>query len=154
MFFVLFQVVLSQLAGFACSVLNAFFGKLPQKLRILSSLTCMIIFLSITTIFTKIVTDHFQDLLFALSMYIMVFLSTSQAILQGSIFGLAGMFPMKYKTAVLTGQSLCGVLAASARIVSLAVGEDQVGGAFIYYIIAIIVMCTTGIVYYAMTKTE
>ena len=104
MFCVLFQVVLSQLAGFACSVLNAFFfGKLPQKLRILSSLTCMIIFLSIKTIFTKIVTDHFQDLLFALSMYIMVFLSTSQAILQGSIFGLAGMFPMKYTTAVLTG---------------------------------------------------
>ena len=66
----------------------------------------MVTFLSIPTIFTKIVTDHFQDHLFALSMYIMIFLNTSQAILQGGIFGLAGMFPMKYTRAVLTGQAV------------------------------------------------
>lgn len=75
------------------------------------------------------------------------------AVFQGGLFGVAGMFPEKYMTAVVAGQALGGVFASGARIVSLSVGAQDANSAFIYFMIAVIVMIFTLLAYLYMSKT-
>lgn len=75
------------------------------------------------------------------------------AVFQGGLFGVAGMFPEKYMTAVVAGQALGGVFASGARIVSLSVGAQDANAAFIYFMIAVIVMILTLLAYLYMSKT-
>jgi len=149
------QVLFSQIPNFAFLALNALFcSRFPQKIRLMGSLGCMIMFFSMTTVFTKVDTDHWQTEFLALTICIIFILNISQATLQGGILGLAAMFPTKCMTAVLTGQALSGVFSSVARIISLAVGEDQIQAAFIYFIIAVAVMFFTGIIFLAMSQME
>lgn len=80
-------------------------------------------------------------------------LTGSGAIFQGGLFGVAGMFPEKYMTAVVSGQALGGVFASGARIVSLSVGAQDAFAAFIYFMIAVVVMVFTLLAYLYMSKT-
>ncbi|CAL4124450.1 unnamed protein product, partial [Meganyctiphanes norvegica] len=149
------QVCFSQLPNFAFLALNALYcGRFPQRLRLLGSLGCMILLFTVTTVFTKVDTDSWQIDFMAMTISIIFVLNICQAILQGGILGLAGMFPTKYMTAVLTGQALSGVFSSAARVVSLAVGGDQIQAAFIYFIIAVFVMLFTGVVYLAMSHMD
>lgn len=66
---------------------------------------------------------------------------------------MAGMFPEKYMTAVVSGQALGGVFASGARIVSLSVGADDATSAFIYFMIAVAVMILTLGAYLYMANT-
>ena len=66
---------------------------------------------------------------------------------------MAGMFPEKYMTAVVSGQALGGVFASGARIVSLSVGAQAAFAAFFYFMIAVIVMIFTLMAYLFMSKT-
>lgn len=66
---------------------------------------------------------------------------------------MAGMFPEKYMTAVVSGQALGGVFASGARIVSLSVGAQDAISAFIYFSIAVVVMIFTLLAYLYMSKT-
>lgn len=77
----------------------------------------------------------------------------SGAIFQGGLFGVAGMFPEKYMTAVVSGQALGGVFASGARIISLSVGAQDAIAAFIYFMIAVVVMIFTLLAYLYMSKT-
>lgn len=66
---------------------------------------------------------------------------------------MAGMFPEKYMTAVVAGQALGGVFASGARIVSLSLGAQDANAAFIYFMIAVLVMILTLLAYLYMSKT-
>ena len=77
----------------------------------------------------------------------------SGAIYQGVLFGVAGMFPERFMTAVMSGQALGAVFAAVARIVSLSVGAADAASAFIYFMIAVGVMIITLGCYLYMTAT-
>ena len=114
----------------------------------------MILFLTITAALTKVVTDDWQNQFFALTLCIIIILSSNQAIFQSCISGIVAIFPMEYTTALSTGQALSGVLAATTRIVSQAVGEDQIEASFIYFIMAAIAMCITGLVLIFMIQME
>lgn len=63
------------------------------------------------------------------------------------------MFPERYMTAVVSGQALGGVFASGARIVSLSVGAQDAISAFIYFMIAVVVMIFTLLAYLYMSKT-
>lgn len=82
-----------------------------------------------------------------------VFITGSGAIFQGGLFGVAGQFPEKYMTAVVAGQALGGVFASGARIISLSVGAKDDTSAFIYFLIAVVVMILTLFAYLYMSKT-
>nr|XP_053626963.1 equilibrative nucleoside transporter 1-like [Cherax quadricarinatus] len=149
------QVCFSQIPNFVFLFINALFShKLPQRLRLLVSLTLMIILFALTTILTQINTDDWQKGFFILTILIIILINSSGAIFQGGLFGVAGMFPEKYMTAVVAGQALGGVFASGARIVSLSVGAKDENAAFIYFMIAVVVMILTLTAYLYMSKTE
>ncbi|XP_045583120.2 equilibrative nucleoside transporter 1 isoform X2 [Procambarus clarkii] len=149
------QVCFSQIPNFVFLFINALFShKIPQRLRLLVSLTLMIILFSLTTILTQINTDDWQWGFFILTIIIIIIINSSGAIFQGGLFGVAGMFPEKYITAVVAGQALGGVFASGARIVSLSVGARDENAAFIYFMIAVGVMILTLAAYLYMSKTE
>ncbi|XP_042233130.1 equilibrative nucleoside transporter 1-like isoform X2 [Homarus americanus] len=149
------QVCFSQIPNFFFLFINALFShKIPQRLRLLVSLTLMIIFFSLTTMLTQINTDEWQVGFFILTIIIIILINGSGAIFQGGLFGVAGMFPEKYMTAVVSGQALGGVFASGARIISLSVGAKDETAAFIYFMIAVGVMILTLAAYLYMSKTE
>jgi len=149
------QVCFSQIPNFLFLFINALYSdKIPQRIRMVVSLTLMIIFFSITTALTKTPTDTWQTGFFALTIIIIFIMNSAGAIFQGGLFGIAGMFPSKYMTAVVSGQALGGVFASGARIVSLAAGADDVTSAFIYFMIAVGVMLLTMSSYLYMTSTD
>ncbi|KAK8751945.1 hypothetical protein OTU49_011201 [Cherax quadricarinatus] len=148
------QVCFSQIPNFVFLFINALFShKLPQRLRLLVSLTLMIILFALTTILTQINTDDWQKGFFILTILIIILINSSGAIFQCGLFGVAGMFPEKYMTAVVAGQALGGVFASGARIVSLSVGAKDENAAFIYFMIAVVVMILTLTAYLYMSKT-
>ncbi|XP_050686803.1 equilibrative nucleoside transporter 1-like isoform X1 [Eriocheir sinensis] len=149
------QVCFSQIPNFIFLFINALFShKLPQRLRLLVSMILMIVFFTLTTAFTQISTDGWQTGFFALTMIIIILINSSGAIFQGGLFGVAGMFPEKYMTAVVSGQALGGVFASGARIVSLSVGAQDAISAFIYFSIAVVVMIFTLLAYLYMSRTD
>ncbi|XP_045113466.1 equilibrative nucleoside transporter 1-like isoform X2 [Portunus trituberculatus] len=149
------QVCLSQIPNFIFLFINALFShKIPQRIRLLVSLTLMILLFCITTVFTQVNTNEWQVGFFTLTMIIIILINSAGAVFQGGLFGVAGMFPEKYMTAVVSGQALGGVFASGARIVSLSVGAKDENSAFIYFMIAVIVMIFTLIAYLFMSKTD
>ncbi|KAK8376004.1 hypothetical protein O3P69_008612 [Scylla paramamosain] len=149
------QVCLSQIPNFIFLFINALFShKIPQRIRLLASLTLMILLFCITTVFTQVDTSEWQIGFFALTMTVIILINSAGAIFQGGLFGVAGMFPEKYITAVVSGQALGGVFASGARIVSLSVGAKDENSAFIYFMIAVIVMIFTLLAYLFMSKTD
>lgn len=53
-------------------------------------------------------------------MFFSSFLTAFGAILQGSIFGLAGLLPASYTAPIMSGQGLAGTFAAVAMICTIA----------------------------------
>jgi len=138
------QMVLSQLPNFSFLLLNAVMGhKFCMTKRLLTTLLFMVALFTLTTAFVLVDTDHWQTGFFALTMATIVLINSCGAIFQGSLFGLAGMVPAAYMTAVVTGQAAGGVFASAARIVSLASGAGDIWSAFIYFLIAVGVMVLT-----------
>nr|XP_027223366.1 equilibrative nucleoside transporter 1-like [Penaeus vannamei] len=149
------QVCLSQVPNFLFLFINALFSHLiSQRVRLITSLTMMIILFSLTTTFTQVYTDSWQGGFFALTMVIIILINSAGAIFQGGLFGVAGMFPEKYMTAVVSGQALGGVFASGARIVSLSVGAADATSAFIYFMIAVGVMVITLGAFLYMSNTD
>jgi len=138
------QMVLSQLPNFSFLLLNAVIGhRLSVTRRLVITLLLMVTLFSVTTAFVLVDTDQWQTGFFALTMTTIVLINSCGAMFQGSLFGLAGMVPATYMTAVVTGQAAGGVFASGARIVSLATGAGDTMSAFIYFLIAVCVMILT-----------
>ncbi|XP_076060771.1 equilibrative nucleoside transporter 1-like isoform X2 [Oratosquilla oratoria] len=149
------QSVLSQLPNFLFLFINALFShKIPQKVRLMGSLIIMIIFFSLTTAFVEVDTDDWQEGFFIFTMIIIVIMNCSGAVFQGGLFGVVGMFPERYMTAVVSGQALGGVFASVARVISLAAGANDVTSALIYFCIAVGVMVLTLVGYLWVLQTQ
>ncbi|KAG7228560.1 hypothetical protein INR49_007734 [Caranx melampygus] len=76
------------------------------------------------------------------------------AILQGSLFGLAGMLPASYTTPIMSGQGLAGTFAAFSMICALATGSALQDSAFGYFITACVVILLAIMSYLALPKME
>ncbi|TNM85609.1 hypothetical protein fugu_007880, partial [Takifugu bimaculatus] len=65
------------------------------------------------------------------------------AVLQGSLFGMAGLLPASYTTLIMSGQGLAGSFAAFAMICAIASGSDLHDSAFGSFLTActVIFMC-------------
>lgn len=59
-----------------------------------------------------------------LVLFLCPFLPAFGAILQGSLFGLAGILPASYTTPIMSGQGLAGAFAAFSMICALASMSD------------------------------
>ncbi|XP_073666775.1 equilibrative nucleoside transporter 1 isoform X2 [Tursiops truncatus] len=76
------------------------------------------------------------------------------AILQGSLFGLAGLLPASYTAPIMSGQGLAGFFASVAMICAIASGSELSESAFGYFITACGVIILTIACYLGLPRLE
>ncbi|KAF1593896.1 Equilibrative nucleoside transporter 1, partial [Eudyptes moseleyi] len=107
---------------FTC--LNSFIHqRIPQQIRILGSLVAIGLVFLVTAIMVKVAMEPLP--FFVFTMISIVFINSFGAILQSSLFGLAGLLPASYTAPIMSGQGLAGTFAALAMIFSIAIGAKQ-----------------------------
>uniref|UniRef100_A0A8C2L407 Solute carrier family 29 member 1a n=1 Tax=Cyprinus carpio TaxID=7962 RepID=A0A8C2L407_CYPCA len=118
---------------FTC--LNSFIHqRIPQTLRISGSLSVIFVVFLITAVLVRVEMEPLP--FFAFTMIKIICINSFGAILQGSLFGLAGMLPASYTTPIMSGQGLAGTFAAFSMICALASGSALQDSAFGYFITA------------------
>lgn len=136
---------------FTC--LNSFIHqRIPQKLRISGSLSVIFVVFLITAVLVKVPMDPLP--FFAFTMIKIICINSFGAILQGSLFGLAGRLPAAYTTPIMSGQGLAGAFAAFSMICALASGSALQDSAFGYFIIACVVILLAIFSYFVLPKME
>ncbi|XP_054833774.1 equilibrative nucleoside transporter 1 [Eublepharis macularius] len=122
---------------FTC--LNSFLHqRIPQQVRILGSLIAIFLVFMVTAILVKVSMEPLP--FFIITMTKIVFINSFGAILQGSLFGLAGLLPASYTAPIMSGQGLAGTFAALAMILAIASGSELADCAFGYFITACVVI--------------
>ncbi|NXT71714.1 S29A1 protein, partial [Chaetops frenatus] len=107
---------------FTC--LNSFIHqRIPQQIRISGSLVAIGLVFLVTAIMVKIPMEPLP--FFVFTMISIIFINSFGAILQSSLFGLAGLLPASYTAPIMSGQGLAGTFAALAMIFSIAIGAQQ-----------------------------
>lgn len=136
---------------FTC--LNSFIHqRIPQKLRISGSLAVIFLVFMVTAILVKVDIEPLP--FFTLTMIKIVCINSFGAILQGSLFGLAGILPASYTTPIMSGQGMAGTFAAFSMICALATGSELQDSAFGYFITACVVILLAIMSYFLLPKME
>ncbi|KAM8778023.1 equilibrative nucleoside transporter 1 isoform 2-T4 [Rhynchonycteris naso] len=136
---------------FTC--LNSFLHqRIPQSVRILGSLVAILLVFLITAVLVKV---HLVALpFFVITMIKIMLINSFGAILQGSLFGLAGLLPANYTAPIMSGQGLAGIFASVAMICAIASGSELSESAFGYFITACGVIILTIICYLGLPRLE
>ncbi|XP_042527799.1 equilibrative nucleoside transporter 1 [Dipodomys spectabilis] len=136
---------------FAC--LNSFLHqKVSQSVRILGSLVAILLVFLVTAVLVKVQMDPLP--FFVITMVKIVFINSFGAILQGSLFGLAGLLPTSYTAPIMSGQGLAGFFASVAMICAIASKSELSDSAFGYFITACVVVILAIICYLALPQLE
>ncbi|XP_075188793.1 equilibrative nucleoside transporter 1-like, partial [Anomaloglossus baeobatrachus] len=133
--------------------------RISQNIRIAGSLVAIFLVFLLTAIFVKI--EFSPVTFFTVTMIKIVFINSFGALLQGSLFGLAALFPASYTAPIMSGQGLAGTFAAFSMICALASNDlfSQAGSAledsaFGYFITACAVILLALVSYLALGKLE
>lgn len=149
--------------------------KISHRLKIVGCLVMILVMFAVTTAFVDINTDQWQEQFFLITLctvlvlngklplhnnkklytsfyllimsyyVIIVLIAVSSAVMCGAIFGLAALFPLEYMTAIVSGQSLGGIISALIYILIVAFRATPTETAFIYFIIGtVLVLITIG----------
>ncbi|KAJ4918660.1 hypothetical protein JOQ06_010004 [Pogonophryne albipinna] len=136
---------------FTC--LNSFLHqRIPQKLRIIGSLAVILVVFLLTAVLVKI--DMGPLPFFTITMIKIICINSFGAILQSSLFGLAGILPASYTTPIMSGQGLAGTFAAFSMICALASGSALQDSAFGYFITACVVILLAILAYIVLPRME
>uniref|UniRef100_A0A8C4L3W0 Solute carrier family 29 member 1 (Augustine blood group) n=1 Tax=Equus asinus TaxID=9793 RepID=A0A8C4L3W0_EQUAS len=136
---------------FTC--LNSFLHqRIPQAVRILGSLVAILLVFLFTAILVKVHLDALS--FFVITMIKIMLINSFGAILQGSLFGLAGLLPASYTAPIMSGQGLAGLFASVAMICAIASGSELSTSAFGYFITACVVIILTIICYLGLPRLE
>lgn len=136
---------------FTC--LNSFLHqRIPQSVRILGSLVAILLVFLVTAILVKVQMDALP--FFVLTMVKIMLINSFGAILQGSLFGLAGLLPASYTAPIMSGQGLAGFFASVAMICAIATGSELSESAFGYFITACVVVVLTIICYLGLPRLD
>ncbi|KAL0831053.1 hypothetical protein ABMA28_001934 [Loxostege sticticalis] len=131
-------------------ILNSLYGHLVSlKSRLQGSLIVVTLAFLVTTALVQVDTDEWQNTFFIITMVTVVIMTAASAVFIGGLVGIASRFSKEYMAAVVAGQSLGGIIAAIAQIISLAFKISPLHSALIYFIIAD-VMVISSLVSYAM----
>ncbi|XP_017086884.2 equilibrative nucleoside transporter 1 [Drosophila bipectinata] len=132
------------ISGTTFLILNAIYGHhVSLRTKMLGTLWMILVLFGITTGFVEINTDKWQEQFFLITLVIVVLLNISAATMSGALYGVAGLFPSEFITAVVSGQALGGILTALAFILVLAFDTGPNTTAFIFFIFggALILLC-------------
>uniref|UniRef100_A0A8B9KJ00 Solute carrier family 29 member 1b n=1 Tax=Astyanax mexicanus TaxID=7994 RepID=A0A8B9KJ00_ASTMX len=125
---------------------------ISQKLRIMGSLVAILLVFLVTAILVKVSMEPLP--FFVTTMLKIVIINTFGAVLQGSLFGMAGTLPASYTTPIMSGQGLAGTFAAFSMICAIASGSALTDSAFGYFITACAVIGLAIVAYIALPKLE
>ncbi|KAM7394880.1 hypothetical protein PAMP_021654 [Pampus punctatissimus] len=136
-----------------CTCLNSFLHSLiPQRLRVMGSLLVIMVVFMITAILVKVPLQPLP--FFSVTMVKIVIINSFGAVLQGSLFGMAGLLPASYTTPIMSGQGLAGTFAAFAMICAITSGSELQDAAFGYFITACGVIFLSILSYIMLPKLE
>ncbi|KAI4792830.1 hypothetical protein KUCAC02_033120 [Chaenocephalus aceratus] len=123
-----------------------------QRLRVLGSLLVIMFVFIATAVFVRVPLEPLA--FFCVTMAKIVTINSFGAVLQGSLFGMAGLLPASYTTPVMSGQGMAGSFAAFAMICAIASGSDLPDAAFGYFITACVVIFLSILCYILLPKLE
>ncbi|XP_077574968.1 equilibrative nucleoside transporter 1-like isoform X2 [Stigmatopora nigra] len=136
---------------FTC--LNSFLhSRVPEHVRVAGSLASILAVFMLTAVLVKVSLDPVP--FFAVTAVSVVVINSFGAVLQGSLFGMAGAFPAAYTAPIMSGQGLAGTFAAGAMICALASGSDVEDSSFGYFISACVVILGSLASYALLPKLE
>lgn len=118
-----------------------------------SLLVVFVIFL-MNTVLIKVDTDQWQDTFFDITIASVVVMNIATAILTGGLFGVCGLFPSEYMTAVVSGQALGGVFTAVTEIITITFSTDDRKSTFIFFIIGNVLCMLAVITYIILPRTN
>uniref|UniRef100_A0A8P4FXF7 Equilibrative nucleoside transporter 1 n=1 Tax=Dicentrarchus labrax TaxID=13489 RepID=A0A8P4FXF7_DICLA len=136
-----------------CTCLNSFLHSLiSQRLRVMGSLLVIMFVFMATAVLVKVPLEPLP--FFSSTMVKIVIINSFGAVLQGSLFGMAGLLPASYTTPIMSGQGLAGTFAAFAMICAIASGSELQDAAFGYFITACGVIFLSVLSYILLPKLE
>jgi len=94
-----------------------------------------------------------QQTFFGVTIVSVILLSSSAAFLQGSVAGLASIFPPQCMHAMVSGQAVSGLFATLAQLLSLAGNWKVIDSAFYYFLLADITIIIALVMYLLINKT-
>ncbi|XP_070837747.1 equilibrative nucleoside transporter 1-like [Chaetodon trifascialis] len=136
-----------------CTCLNTFLHSLiSQRLRVMGSLLIIMFVFTVTAVLVKVPLEPLP--FFSITMVKIIIINSFGAVLQGSLFGMAGLLPTSYTTPIMSGQGLAGTFAAFAMICAIASGSELQDAAFGYFITACAVIFLSVLAYVLLPKLE
>ncbi|XP_060703723.1 equilibrative nucleoside transporter 1-like isoform X2 [Hemiscyllium ocellatum] len=126
--------------------------RIPEVVRICGCLAAIFILFLFTSILVKVSLEPI--VFFAVTMLTIFLINSFGAVLQGSIFGLAGLLPALYTAPIMSGQGMAGTFAAVAMICAIASGSSPTESAFGYFNTACVVILLAILAYLALPHLE
>ncbi|XP_042209343.1 equilibrative nucleoside transporter 1-like isoform X2 [Homarus americanus] len=148
-------IIVSNIFATLFLVVNSFIvTRVSERVRLLGSLCVSFSAMLLTTIFTFTNTDAWQVNFYIITMVIVSLLNIFMAMIQGSSYGLAGMFPINCINSMNSGQAIAGVFCSLARILSLVVGDKPLISGLVFFSIADVFLLASIADYIYLTKME
>ncbi|KAM8718078.1 hypothetical protein ACLKA7_004736 [Drosophila subpalustris] len=141
------------ISGTTFLLLNAVYGHhITLRAKMLGTLCTIFVLFGITTAFVDVNTDKWQEQFFLITLIIVVLLNISAATMSGALYGVAGLFPSEYITAVVSGQALGGILTALAFLLVLAFDAGPSATAFVFFCLGALLILLCIVSYLAMAQ--
>ncbi|XP_044045414.1 equilibrative nucleoside transporter 2-like isoform X2 [Siniperca chuatsi] len=147
------MALLSQLPLLLFTLLNSFLYQwVREPLRVAFSLIGILLLFSLTAALVQVPMQ--PDTFFSVTMATIWFINTFSAVLQGSLFGVVGLFPPRYSTLFMSGQGLAGIFAALAMLFSILSNADKSSAALGYFITPCVATLATLLCYLFLPHLE
>ncbi|XP_070711669.1 equilibrative nucleoside transporter 2-like [Pempheris klunzingeri] len=147
------MALLSQLPLLLFTLLNSFLYQwVKERLRVAFSLIAILLLFSLTAALVQVPMQ--PDTFFSVTMATIWFINMCGAVLQGSLFGVVGLFPPRYSTLFMSGQGLAGIFAALAMLFSILSNADKSSAALGYFITPCVATLGTLLCYLLLPHLE
>ncbi|XP_060057295.1 equilibrative nucleoside transporter 3 isoform X2 [Erinaceus europaeus] len=138
-YFESYLAVASTVPSVLCLMANFLLvNRVPLQVRVLASLTIMLIIFVVMTVLVKVDTSSWTRGFFAVTIACMAIISGTSTIFNSSIFGMTGSFPMRDSQALISGGAMGGTISAVAALVDLAASSDVTDSALAFFLTAAI----------------
>ncbi|XP_062282441.1 equilibrative nucleoside transporter 2-like [Scomber scombrus] len=147
------MALLSQLPLLMFTLLNSFLYQLvKERLRVAFSLITIFFLFCLTAALVQV--EMKPDTFFSVTMATIWFINMCGAVLQGSLFGVVGLFPPRYSTLFMSGQGLAGTFAAVAMLCSILSNAGATSDALGYFITPCVATLVTLFCYLLLPHLE
>ncbi|KAM7419898.1 hypothetical protein PAMA_016816 [Pampus argenteus] len=147
------MALLSQLPLLLFTLLNSFLHHwVKQSVRVAFSFISIFLLFSLTAALVHVPMQ--PDTFFSVTMATIWFINMFSAVLQGSLFGVVGLFPSRYSSLFMSGQGLAGIFAALAMLCSIMSNADKNLAALGYFITPCVATLVTLLCYLLLPHLE